>query len=130
MSQSEARLHLIDTYRKVADQQAQLALEMYQRADDLEHKELGHECGHQFIISFHSIGHYGIHGEGPESHADTAVPEEEFPVREVTVRAHDLPTALRKASALPLIAWYPEEERLEEYSGDSKVDATFHTGRE
>lgn len=107
---SEARLHLIEAYRQIARQQSQIVEELLAKADALELKELGHECGHQFTISMHSIGHYGIHGEGPDSHRDSVDDPEDFPERKVTVRAHDLPSALRKAAALPLIAWYPEDE--------------------
>jgi hypothetical protein len=103
-TQSEARQHLIDTYRNVAHSNDNLADELRRRADDFETQEMGHECGHLFTISATSIGHYGIAGEGGESHKD-AQPEPDPIVFSTQVRAHSLVEACRKAAAIPMPKW-------------------------
>jgi hypothetical protein len=83
--------------------------EMRQMAEKKELKDLGHECGHQFTITVSSVGHYGIAGEGPESHKDAVPFEDDDIFIPVTVRAHNLSDALRKAATLPLSVWMAEE---------------------
>jgi len=96
----------IDGLRESARMSHKTADEMMTMADKRELTTLGHECGHQFTITFTSIMHSSIVGEGPESHQDSEWASEPA---SVTVRANDLSTALHKAAALPLSAWFPEE---------------------
>jgi hypothetical protein len=93
--------------RQASWRQDKVADEMRAKADEWELKELGHDCGHQFTITITDVGHYGIAGEGPESHKDAGYSGEP---RSVTVRAHNLNDALRKAAALPLDKWFEEAE--------------------
>ena len=97
----------IEQMRIAASRQDKVADEMRALADEWELKELGHDCGHQFTITYTDVGHYGIAGEGPESHKDAGYSGEP---RSVTVRAHNLNDALRKAAALPLDKWFEEAE--------------------
>jgi hypothetical protein len=60
----------------------------------------GPEDGHRFHLSVSSQGSYRIVGN--PQHFDTDWPG---PARTITVRAWDLPAALRKAANLPLSAW-------------------------
>lgn len=82
--------------------------EFIKRALAAEKKETGHECGHRFEISVRSAGHYGITGEGPESHSDAPFFKTDVPMV-VEVRAHNLRDALLVAATLPLDDWMPDE---------------------
>lgn len=112
----EATIHsLIRTYRQTAAQMDITADECRDRADERETKLLGHECGHIFTITASSITHSGIAGEGPESHRDAPFDLQTSVDFIIQVRAHDLPTALRKAAAKRLSDWHTdEEERINE----------------
>lgn len=117
-TRSEARRSLIDTYRIVAHHNDQVADELRDRADQFEEEEMGHECGHIFTLSFNSIIHSGIAGEGPESHRDGKLVMGTN--RTVQVRAHNLRDALRKAASLPLDSWRGQEEApyIDDLAGD------------
>jgi hypothetical protein len=83
--------------------------EFIKRALAAEQAETGHECGHRFEISVRSAGHYGIAGEGSESHSDAPYFESDVPMV-VEVRAHNLRDALLVAATLPLNDWMPDED--------------------
>lgn len=57
--------------------------------------------GHRFEITVRTQGSYGVVGE--PHHRDSDVVDEQ-PIR-LTVRAWDLPAALRKAAEAPLSTW-------------------------
>lgn len=69
-------------------------------ADDQEIREretslLGHQCGHEFEVTIRSRLHSSGAGDDP-THSDADWWDEPTVT---TVRAHDLPTALRRAAA-------------------------------
>lgn len=96
-----------DFYYASAARQEMLAAEFRDMADKKSMKENGHECGHQFTVRVSIVGHSGISGEGPESHADANYADDLLPV---TVRAHNLSEALHRAAMLPLSHFFPEED--------------------
>jgi len=92
--------------RQCARSSDDTADELRATADAKEARKFGHECGHQFAISFASIGHsWGVVGEEPQVHSDADWSGEPH---SVVVRARDLHEALRKAASLPLSAWSTE----------------------
>jgi len=94
-----------------ARRQDAVADEMRARAEKVQLKEVGHECGHAFTISVTSIGHSsGVVGEDPPVHSDASFYSSDPLPHTVTVRAHNLPDALRKAAALPLSEWFEPED--------------------
>lgn len=83
-------------------EELRLAGEFASQAKAAEQKETGHDCGHTWEIAVHCRGHYGMAGEGPETHSDDGY---HCVVGPVQVRAHDLPTALLLAAVLDLDEW-------------------------
>jgi len=83
--------------------------EFIKRALAAEKAEKGHDCGHRFEINVRSAGHYGIAGEGAESHSDAPYFESDVPMV-VEVRAHSLRDALLVAATLPLNDWLPDDD--------------------
>lgn len=98
---------ILGSYRYSLRRSRATDAELLKMADRLEQRINGHECGHQFTITFTSTMHSGIAGEGPESHVDGDWASEPA---SVTVRANDLATALQRAATLPLSAWFPSED--------------------
>lgn len=76
------------------------------RADYLaETNRCGHECGHQFVIEVRSIGHHGLAGHGPEEHTDEKPWTTGVVTTHLTVRAHSLSQAMRRAAQRSLADW-------------------------
>lgn len=100
------RQGLIDMNRDFARECFKMGRQYMETADRLEDNALGHECGHEWVISVISRGHSSGVTEDPSSkHSDSGYSEELTPVK---VRAHDLRSALRKASYLPLSEFLDE----------------------
>lgn len=93
-------------WSSVSDTFRSTLVEFLARAKAADRREMGHDCGHLFTITVQSIGHSGIVGEGPESHADAQYSDV---YRPVVVRAHNLRDALLLAAAEPLASWLDDE---------------------
>jgi hypothetical protein len=70
------------------------------------------EHGHRFRIAFTSAMSAGRWNDDRSTVEDWRDADWWGEAREITVRAFDLPTALRLAAAYPLTAWYDDEELI------------------
>lgn len=76
------------------------AIKLAKRA---EHRDLGHECGHEFTITSTVRGHSWVVGGSPETHCDAL---QDGDVRfTLKVRASSLRDALLVAAITPLHEW-------------------------
>lgn len=83
-----------------------IIMESIRRAVAAEKAETGHDCGHEWTFVVTSRGHSSGAGDDP-THSDANYTDTYEPV---TVRAHNLQAALLRAAAMPLSAWFPEED--------------------
>lgn len=80
------------------------ALEKAKKAEARDHPD--HECGHEWTFYVKCRGHSSGAGDDP-THSDANYTDDYKPV---TVRAHDLKSALLLAADKPLSAWFEKEE--------------------
>lgn len=90
--------------------------ELLRKAKAAEREEQGHDCGHLFEVAVSSRGHYGYLNKGPEFHLDSK--DWSDPIT-ITVRAHDLKTAVLMAAAMPFTSWFDKQLNLEEENKDA-----------